>query len=405
VSARRTIGLAAAGVLAVAWVVALVRLWPGTVPGGLRLGHVADDEVLRGAALDRARRFSHGQAVLALAGQLVVLAVLFLYARRGAALMRESAAGPIGTGILLGMLGLALVWLAGLPIRVLDLWWTKHYGLVRTDWVTFLLGDYFALGGQFLAASLQLAIVMGLARLLKRGWPFAAVPLVVAIQLGLVLALPWLLSGLEPLHDPALRTDARRLAATEQVHPVTVRVQEVHEETSAPNAEAVGRVGGGGHVIVWDTLLRGGFSRKEIGVVIAHELGHLRHRDTLRLLGFVALMLLPLALIAERATRARGGLARPEAVPLALLVVALFGLATQPLQAAFSRGVEAAADWTALQSTRDPAAAERMFSRLGERTLSEPSSPFWAHALYQDHPDIADRVAMARAWAARENRR
>ena len=40
---------------------------------------------------------------------------LWLYARRGAGLARESSAGPIGTGMLLGMLGLGIVWLVHLP--------------------------------------------------------------------------------------------------------------------------------------------------------------------------------------------------------------------------------------------------------------------------------------------------
>ena len=40
---------------------------------------------------------------------------LWLYARRGVAFMQQSAAGPIGTGMLLGMLGLGIVWIVQLP--------------------------------------------------------------------------------------------------------------------------------------------------------------------------------------------------------------------------------------------------------------------------------------------------
>lgn len=398
---RRAIAGLAGALLAVAWVVALTRLWPSTVPAGLKLPHVPDTDVLTGEALDRARRYSRGAALLELVRQLVVLAVLWVYARRGLRLMRESAAGPVGTGIMLGMLGLALVWLASLPLRFAEFWWTKHYGMLRTDWFTFVVGDYFELGAQFVAASLQLAVVMGLARLLRRGWPYVAVPVVVAIQLGLVLAYPLLLSDLEPVDNPGIRADAARLAERQGVRDVTLRVMEVHEETPAPNAEAIGGLGDGGHVILWDTLLRNGFTRPEIDAVVGHEIAHLGHHDTLRSLGFMGLMLLALAVLAERLTRRRGGLGRPEAVPVALLVVVAFTFATQPLEAAFSRDVEAAADWAVLDATRDPAAARAMFRRLGKVALAEPSSPWWSHVLYDSHPPFAQRVAMTDAWAQR----
>ncbi|MGI9111807.1 MAG: hypothetical protein ACR2GT_06390 [Gaiellaceae bacterium] len=44
--------------------------------------------------------------------------MLALYAWRGAGFARESAAGRIGTGMLLGMIGLALVWLSQVPFRL-----------------------------------------------------------------------------------------------------------------------------------------------------------------------------------------------------------------------------------------------------------------------------------------------
>ena len=45
----------------------------------------------------------------------VLIVVLAIYARHGERFTRESAAGRIGTGMLLAMLGFAFVWLAQLP--------------------------------------------------------------------------------------------------------------------------------------------------------------------------------------------------------------------------------------------------------------------------------------------------
>jgi hypothetical protein len=61
--------------------------------------------------------------------QAAFIGVLALYAWRGARFTRESAAGRIGTGMLLGMLGLALAGLAQLPFQLADLWWQRRHGL------------------------------------------------------------------------------------------------------------------------------------------------------------------------------------------------------------------------------------------------------------------------------------
>jgi STE24 endopeptidase len=93
----------------------------------------------------------------------------------------------------------------------------------------------------------------------------------------------------------------------------------------------------------------------------------------------------------------------PGAVPLALLVAAVFQLAASPAQNLISRHAEAEADWKALQTTRDPAAATGLFREFAETALGDPSPPTWAYVLLQTHPTLAQRVAMAEAWAARQS--
>jgi len=64
--------------------------------------------------------------VLWLLAQVALVVTLWLYARRGAVLVRESSAGPIGTGMLLGMRGLALRRLVPPPFRLLAHWWAPR---------------------------------------------------------------------------------------------------------------------------------------------------------------------------------------------------------------------------------------------------------------------------------------
>jgi STE24 endopeptidase len=153
-------------------------------------------------------------------------------------------------------------------------------------------------------------------------------------------------------------------------------------------------------VVLWDTLFEHRFSRAEVGVVIAHELGHIAHGHLLRRVGWLLLFLLPATALVARVTRRRGGLARPEAVPLALLVFVVLQLATLPLWTLVSRHEESEADWSALQATRDPVAARSAFEELATTSLSDPDPPSWAYVLYGNHPTIAQRIAMTQAWQA-----
>jgi STE24 endopeptidase len=105
-----------------------------------------------------------------------------------------------------------------------------------------------------------------------------------------------------------------------------------------------------------------------------------------------------------RLTRRRGGMGAPEAIPLALLVVVVFQLATAPLANAISRRMEAEADWKALQVTHDPKSLEGLMVEFSKTSLDDPDPPRLAQLILGTHPSLAQRIAMARAWAA-QNRR
>jgi STE24 endopeptidase len=227
----------------------------------------------------------------------------------------------------------------------------------------------------------------------------------VALALLQAFVAPYLLPDVHRLRDPALAADARRLARLEGVPSTRVYVQRTRELTSAPNAEAVG-VGPTRRVVLWDTLLDGRFPRREIDVILAHELGHVARNHIVRSVGWLALFLLPVSLLVAILTRGRGGMGRPEAVPVALLVLVAAQLATLPLRNVVGRHIEAEADWRALVTTRDPASARAAFRRLATTTISDPSPPTWSYVLFDDHPTIMQRLAMVDAWqASRRNSR
>jgi STE24 endopeptidase len=392
-------GLAAFAVL---WALAAQALWKTTVPGDLHLPDLPPRSLFSQELLDRTSSYERFLDVDALLAQLVLVAVFVVYSRRGHLLMRESAAGPIGTGMLLGMLGLGIVWLAQLPFGLAGLWWQRKHDVSHAGYVEWIVGNFLGLGGTFLYVSFALLVAMGLARLLREWWWIPGAGAFVGLLLLLSFVSPFLLPSLHPLRDRELAADARGLARREGLPDVRVSVQRVRRFTSAPNAEATG-FGSTKRVVLWDTLLGGRFSRREVRVVIAHELGHLKRDHVLKSVAWFGLFALPTALVIALATRRRGGMARPEAVPVALLVLVLLQLGTQPLENVRSRRTEAEADWIALQSTRDPAAARRLFGHFARLARQDPDPPTWSYVLSSSHPTLMQRLAMIQAWEDRRS--
>ena len=397
---RRLLGLVALAAGAALWALAAHRLWHTTVPPGLSPSHEDPRASFSAAFLARSASYERFLAIDGLLAVVALLGVVALYARHGHRLMRESAAGPIGTGMLLGMLGLGIVWLAEVPFGLAAVWWERRHHVSHQGYLASLVEGFLGLGGTFLAVSIALLIAMGLARVLRSWWWLVAAPLFAGLALLMAFLSIYLIPDTHPLTRAPQLADTRALAREEGVPGTRVRVQNVARFTTAPNAEAVG-LGSTRRVILWDTLLDGRFSRREIRAVIAHELGHLAHRHILKGVGWLALFLLPAAGLIALATRRRGGLALPEAVPIALLVLVALNVLTLPLRNVVTRRMEAEADWTALRATHDPAGARALFHRLATTSLADPDPPGWSFLLSGDHPTIAQRIAMTRAWERR----
>ncbi len=398
----RLLGLAALVLGGAAlWLLAASRLWRTTVPGDLRLPDVDAHGYFSAAFLERSASYEGFLAIDGLLASLTLLGVLALYARHGERLMRESAAGPIGTGMLLGMLGLGIVWIAEVPFALAAVWWERRHGVSHLGYVDALVQGFLGLGGTFLAISFALLVAMWLARVLRSWWWLAAAPFFAGLTLLLAFLTIHLIPELHSLQRPAQVADARALARIEGVPETQVKVQKVSRDTTAPNAEAVG-FGSQRGVILWNTLLDGRFSRREIRAVLAHEFGHHARDHVLKGVGWTLLFLLPVSALIALATRRRGGLARPEAVPLALLMLVGLSVLAQPLLNVATRRMEAEADWAALQATHDPAGARALFKRLATTSLGDPDPPGWSVVLNGSHPTIVQRIAMTRAWEARQ---
>ena len=368
------------------------------MPDGLSSPPVDAEDVFSGAALDRAERYELFFRVEFVVAQLVLLVVLALYAWRGARFTRESAAGRIGTGMLLGMIGLAFVWLSQVPFRIAEVWWDRRYDQAEAGYIEALFVNWFELGVEFLFICLALVIVMALAGWFPRRWWLGAAPAFIGLATLFAFITPYL-SSTDPA-DEGLRADARRYARIQGTDPIRVDVEDVSAYTNAPNAYAAG-FGPTRRIVLWSTLLDGRFSDGEVRVVLAHEIGHHSRNHIPKGLAWYALFAFPGAYLIARFTRRRGGMANPAAVPLSLFVLVVLSLASLPLQNAISRHLEEEADWMALETTRDPVSARALFRHFATEGLSDPDPPAWSYAFLDSHPSIVERLGLVEAWAGR----
>lgn len=397
---RRPATFALLAAAAALWLLAARALWDSTAAPWPPLPHLDPGASFSASFLHRSATYERFLAIVGLLASLVLVLVLAIYARRGHRLARESAAGRVGTGMLLAMLGFALVWLAEAPFGLLALWWQRRYGVSHQGYPQWLVTSFLNLGGEFVFLCAGVGIAMGLAGLLRRWWWAVAVPAFAGLALLFAFVSPYLIPDTSPVRSPTLAAEARALERVEGVGSSRLRVQNVHRFTTAPNAMSTG-FGPTRTVILWDTLLHDHFSRAEIRLVLGHEIGHLAHDDTLKRVGWMALFLLPALGLIAFVTRGRGGLGRPEAVPVALLVLVVAQLVAAPLLNVAYRRQEAAADWAALEATHDPGGDRALMRRLATKSLSDPEPPGWVYALYVDHPTIQQRIEMAQAWEER----
>jgi STE24 endopeptidase len=388
--------------LVAAWLAAAWLLTRTTIPANLHLPHVDAARVFPADVLRRSARYDGLLRWLWLAGTLATLAALAVFARLGPRLARAWELGRVAKGVMVGAVATLGTWAVGLPFGAIALWWGRRYGLETQSYLSWVFEQWPGLLGQVVGLTIALTILLILAGRFGRRWWLVAAPFFVVMGAVFLLVLPYLETlGTRPPHDTPAAARIRELARKEGVGGTPVRIEKVSDQTSAANAMATG-IGPSARVFLWDTFLDGRYSTREIDVVVAHEFGHVAHRHIWKGLAWSLLLTVPGFFVVEWATRRRGGLERPENVPYALLVLALVGLVVTPFGNAVSRRYEAEADWSALRATRDPAAAESVFRKFTRYDLVEPNPPLWSYIWIDNHPTVVQRIAMARAFAARE---
>ena len=184
-------------------------------------------------------------------------------------------------------------------------------------------------------------------------------------------------------------------------------------ETEQPNAFATGRNPENAAVAVTRGLLRN-MSREEIAAVVAHELAHIKNRDTLTMT-ITATLAGAVSLLANFALFFGGGRDRPMGLIGTIAMMILAPLAAGMVQMAISRVREYEADAEGAAICGNPEWLASALNRLGVLSgridnVAAERNPATAHmfivnplhmqavdSLFATHPPIEKRIAKLRA--------
>jgi len=389
-------------VLAVAvWLIAAYLLLRTTVPGDLPLSGLDPHRFFSAAELTRTERYERLVRILVVLSLVAEVVALLVLMRRAPRIARNTGLGPIGAGLIVAAITLAVLWAVDLPFSLALRAWDQHHGLTEGSWFEWLVEPWAQLGGQVVFVMLQVAVVMAFARRYPRNWWLPVTPIFLALAVVFLVVTPYLLAGgVNRPSTPVLRHDVETLDRAEGID-TPVDVEKVSDITKEANAFAVG-LGPTERVVVWDTLLKKPFTNGEVRVVLAHEFGHIAHHHLWKGLAWFALFTFPVAFGVARITARRGGLGEPGLLPYGALVLLLLTVAITPLTNVVSRRFEAEADWSALKAARNPSAQTKLFQQFAATSLQQPDPPTWSYLFFDTHPTLMQRIAMTRAWRARQ---
>ena len=382
---------------AVVWLIAAYLLLKTTVPGDLHLSGLDPHKFFSAAELARTERYERFVRIVVVLGLIAEIVALLVLTRRAPRIARNTGLGPIGAGMIVAMITLAVLWAVDLPFSMALRWWDQRHDLTEGSWFDWLVAPWAQLAGGVAFVMLQVAVVMYFARRSPRNWWLPVTPLFLALAVVFLATFPYLEAG--RIHRPQtsqLQADVRTLEKAEGID-TPVDVEKVSDLTTQANAFSVG-IGPTERVVVWDTLLDGRFSDDEIRVVLAHEFGHIAHRHLWKGLAWAALFTFPIAFGVARITARRGGLGDPGLLPYGVLVLVLLNIAITPLTNVVSRRYEGEADWSALNAAKSPDAQKKLMEQFAETSLQQPNPPTWSYIFFDTHPTLMQRIAMAQAW-------
>ncbi|MEA2440431.1 MAG: endopeptidase [Thermoleophilaceae bacterium] len=372
---------------------------------------VAATDYFSASQLDRIHEYRDPQRWLGIGGLVVSTGTLALIALRPPrrvrrALERGGRRPILAAAAAGGALSVVLV-VVDLPLSVVAEQRARDFGLSTQDWGGWVSDLAKSTGIGVVFAALGGALLMALIRRFPRSWWALGAVAVVVLSAVFVSYAPVIIDPLfnkfTALPDSPLRKEILALAHKDGVDVGEVFRIDASRRTTGANAYVNG-IGHTKRVVLYDNLLKD-FSPDQVQSVVAHELGHVKHRDVPRGLLWLAIVAPAGMLVIQRLTErlapeARGGRAAgPVVLPAAMLSIALVSFVLNIPGNALSRQVERSADGHALHLDPDPAAFIAVERKLTIQNLGDPDPPDWLQLVFGTHPKTVDRIGYALRWA------
>jgi STE24 endopeptidase len=357
------------------------------------------------AELARGRRYARPQLALGVVSAAVELGILVALALRPAGPLRAGRRWdqPVAGGAAVAAgLGLAMT-VTTLPLQAASRRRRIAVGLDTQSWGAWLadLAKAGAIQTGFAAAA-GAGVIAGTRRYPRWWWLPAAV---VSVGVGGVLAalapvvLDPIFNDFTRLPEGETRSDVVALAEAAGVSVGEVYSVDASRRSTAANAYVTG-LGPTKRIVLFDTMLDR-YTRDEVRLVVAHELGHVRHRDVARNVAYAAVVAPVFAWAVQRLSWAlspqRG---TPGALPALALAAALVAAPLGPISSALSRAVERRADQFSLE-LGGVGAAEAFISferGIALQNIADLEPPKWLTRLMASHPPTLERIGAAVAF-------
>ena len=360
--------------------------------------------------IQRSRAYRGPRYALAFAGiaaGLACAAVLGL-GRVTRWLGRRSAAATGGRWVLQALLLTAVITIAvslvETPFGYARFLQDRHWGLATQSSAGFFADSAKGAGFQLGIAAITALGFLGIVRALPRAWPAVAAAFAVVLTVVMIYILPVIY---EPLFnkftpvEPDVRARVLAIAAKAGVKVDDVLVADASRRTTRQNAYVSG-LGATKRVVLYDTLLRSS-TPQEVDLVVAHELGHVAHRDVLKgtvvaSVGAALAVLIIWRLVSWTALRGwlgASGPGDPRLLPFLAFLLAAGSFVTLPLGNWYSRSIEAAADRAAIEYTNDPETAIKVEVNLARSNLSDLEPNGFIRWAFFTHPPTLERIQIA----------
>lgn len=297
------------------------------------------------------------------------------------------------------------------PLTVYEGFIREHqYHLANQNFGSWFQDQFVAMLVAIVFGGIAIAVLFAVVRRVPRTWPVwgafvAIVFLIVGALIAPVYIAP-LFNKYTLLTDARIRDPILRLARASGI-PAT-NVWEVNASKQSKRVSAnVSGFAGTERITLNDNLLNRS-SPQEIMAVMGHEMGHYVLNHVYKSILFFAIeavvlfALLRLALARALAWRGNRWGVRDEmdvaVIPLAALVLAVFGFLLTPIDNTWTRVQEYEADMYGLNAARQPDGFAASAIKLGEYRKLEPGPV--EEFIFFDHPSGRTRIHAAMRWKA-----